>query len=137
MCNLTMKGIVTYYRNTGSKFTEVVTTVMDVGTLQEINNISSDLNKQIHVKVWMDSLANKVMKEGVTTMFTQNQHLRQYLINTGDKKLVEANPHDIHWSCGLALKDVEKINDIEHWPGKNVLGNILMDARETLKASTN
>ncbi len=52
------------------------------------------------------------------------------------KKLVEANPHDIHWNCGLALKDVDKINDIEHWPGKLVLGNILMDLKETLKAST-
>ncbi len=39
------------------------------------------------------------------------------------KKLVEANPHDIHWSCGLALKDVEK-NQL-HWTlaRENVLGN--------------
>ncbi len=52
-------------------------------TTQEINN---DLNKQINVKVWMDSLADRVMREGVTAKFTQNLYLKQFLINTSDKK---------------------------------------------------
>ncbi len=63
-----------------------VTAVMAAETPQEINKISNDLNKQINVKVWMDRLANNVMKEGVTVKFTQNPYLRQFLINTGDKK---------------------------------------------------
>ncbi len=63
-----------------------VTAVIAAETPHEIKKISNDLNKQIHVKVWMHSVANKVMKEGVTAKFTQNTYLRQFLINTGDKK---------------------------------------------------
>ncbi len=63
-----------------------VTAVMASKTTQEIKKISNDLNKQINVKVWMDCQANKVMKEGVTAKFTQNPYLRQFLMNTDDKK---------------------------------------------------
>ncbi len=57
---------------------------MAAETPQEIvKRLAMTWTNTINVKVWIDSLANKVMREGVTAKFTQNL---QFLINTGDKK---------------------------------------------------
>jgi ribA/ribD-fused uncharacterized protein len=89
--------------------------VMKVETPQEIKRISNGLNKNINVKVWMAQSANKVMMEGVKAKFCQNAHLKTFLLGTGEKTLVEANPYDVHWSCGLSIKDPNTISDTANW----------------------
>ncbi len=68
---------------------------------------------------WMDIMADNAMMEGVKVKFGQNKKLCDYLINTKDKVLVEANARDVHWRCGLPTKEDENtLLDNTKWPGK-------------------
>ncbi len=75
----------------------------------EYKKISEGLNRKINVKAWMESSAERVMLEGIKAKFGQNPHLRTYLLSTDEKVLVEANPRDTHWSCGLSNKDTANL----------------------------
>ncbi|CAM5259864.1 NADAR domain-containing protein OS=Streptomyces fumanus OX=67302 GN=GCM10018772_52590 PE=4 SV=1 [Streptomyces fumanus] len=59
--------------------------------------------------------------------------LREFLLGTGDRVLVEASPVDPVWGIGLAADD-EAAADPERWQGANLLGFALMAARERLRA---
>ncbi len=99
----------------------------------ECKKISEGLNREINVKAWMGSSAERVMLERIKAKFGQNPHLMTYLLSTHEKVLVEANPRDTHWSCGISYKDTVNLMFTDRWPGKNKLGEILMDVRKTLK----
>ena len=45
------------------------------------------------------------MKKGLAAKFTQNSDLNQYLKQTGNKVLIEANHTDYYWGAGLSLQD--------------------------------
>ena len=64
--------------------------------------------------------------------YFQNTRLKNILLNTGDKILVEANPKDFRWSCGLEAND-PNIENKKDWPGENLLGEVLMQIRQELK----
>jgi ribA/ribD-fused uncharacterized protein len=59
--------------------------------------------------------------------------LKEYLLETGDKVLVEASPVDRIWGIGLAADD-PCAEQPEHWHGLNLLGFALMCARDMLRA---
>ena len=61
--------------------------------------------------------------------FTQNKNLRQFLINTKDKILVEASPYDKIWGIGLKDDD-ERAKNPKCWEGLNLLGFALMEVRD-------
>jgi ribA/ribD-fused uncharacterized protein len=63
--------------------------------------------------------------------FTQNPELRDFLIKTGSRVLVEASPVDRVWGIGLAQDD-ERASDPNLWQGLNLLGFALMHVREDL-----
>ena len=56
---------------------------------------------------WMDN-REEVMKTAMTAKFNQHELFRKALINTGDRKLVEASI-DKFWGCGRRLDDPEII----------------------------
>ena len=64
--------------------------------------------------------------------YSQNTRLKNILLNTGDKQLIEANPRDLRWSCGREAND-SKIENEKDWPGENLLGKVLMQVRQELK----
>jgi ribA/ribD-fused uncharacterized protein len=64
--------------------------------------------------------------------FGQNAELRSYLLETGDKVLVEASPVDRVWGIGLAADD-PRAEQPSEWIGLNLLGFALMRARATLR----
>jgi len=70
---------------------------------------------------------------GSTAKFGQDAALRDYLLGTGGRVLVEASPLDRVWGIGLAATD-ERAQDPRHWRGLNLLGFALMEARERLAA---
>ena len=76
-------------------------------------------------------VCDRVMKDALVAKFTQNPHLRKFLKDTGDSLLVEANPNDSYWGAGLALNNPD-IWMQERWQGKNTLGSLLQQVRETL-----
>ncbi len=63
--------------------------------------------------------------------FSQNPKLKQFLINTGTKVLVEASPVDKIWGVGLAATH-DHIHNPRLWKGLNLLGYALMVVREPL-----
>lgn len=64
--------------------------------------------------------------------YEQNYKLKQLLLSTKGKELVECNPKDYIWSCGYIATDTRALNKSE-WKGKNWLGRVLMDVRSSLK----
>lgn len=70
--------------------------------------------------------------EGSVHKFAAQGALREFLLNTGDRVLVEASPVDRVWGIGLAADD-EAAQDPERWRGPNLLGFALMEARERLR----
>ena len=81
---------------------------------------------------WNTIISQQVMEEGLTAKFDQNVGLRQKLLDTGNKLLVECNQYDLTWGNGLGIKDGEA-HDQTKWKGKNCLGVVLASVREKLK----
>ncbi|GGV74703.1 hypothetical protein GCM10010294_38440 [Streptomyces griseoloalbus] len=73
-----------------------------------------------------------IVVEGSVHKFTAHQDLRTFLLNTGDRVLVEASPVDRVWGIGLAANDAGAA-DPERWRGPNLLGFALMEARTLLR----
>jgi ribA/ribD-fused uncharacterized protein len=77
---------------------------------------------------WRQGKAAEVMLKGLEAKFSQNTYLKNFLLATEDKRIIEANPRDKYWSCGLSLRD-SRIASEEHWTGENTLGTLLMRVR--------
>lgn len=60
------------------------------------------------------------------------EEMGQQLLDTEEKTLIEASPHDIIWGVGLDASD-DNIYDTNKWHGKNELGNCLMAVRSLLQ----
>ncbi|MEE1756905.1 NADAR family protein [Streptomyces sp. SP18CS02] len=74
-----------------------------------------------------------IVVRGSVHKFGQDPALRDYLLATGDRVLVEASPVDRIWGIGLAADD-ERAHDPTRWRGLNLLGFALMEARDQLRA---
>lgn len=73
-----------------------------------------------------------IVVEGSVAKFGQHPELRDFLLATGERVLVEASPTDRIWGIGLAADD-ERAADPGTWRGQNLLGFALMRAREILR----
>ncbi|MEU6356774.1 NADAR family protein [Streptomyces sp. NPDC047072] len=74
-----------------------------------------------------------IVVEGSVQKFAAHPDLREFLLDTKDRVLVEASPVDRVWGIGLAADD-EAAQHPERWRGPNLLGFALMEARERLRA---
>ncbi len=63
--------------------------------------------------------------------FGQNRELKQHLLDTRNRTLVEASPYDKIWGVGLG-EDNNLILDQKNWLGENLLGKALMEVRRLL-----
>ena len=64
--------------------------------------------------------------------FSQNPELKEALLATGDKILVEASPYDKIYGIGLEASD-PAARDPQKWKGTNLLGSTLCRVREALR----
>ena len=80
---------------------------------------------------WKEKRFDIVVK-GNIAKFSQNEKLRNFLIATDDKILVEASPKDNIWGIGLEESSIDAINP-RKWKGTNLLGFALMEVRDLLK----
>ena len=77
-----------------------------------------------------DAICEDVMKEILTLKFTTIDFCRDFLLQTGTKRLFEGTG-DRRWGCGIPIS--------KHWlitlkyPGKNILGLQLESVRSTIK----
>jgi ribA/ribD-fused uncharacterized protein len=73
----------------------------------------------------------EVVVRGNVAKFSQHPELRQYLMQTAPRVLVEASPVDAIWGIGLA-QDHPKAANPGEWRGLNLLGFALMEVRDQL-----
>ncbi len=79
------------------------------------------LGKNIYMRRDWNDIKDNIMYEICYNKFSQNELLKEKLINTGDALLIEGNTwHDTYW--GMCNNK-----------GQNKLGKILMRVREELK----
>ena len=81
--------------------------------------------------VWK-SVRFDVVVKGILAKFSQNEKLRNFLISTDDKVLVEASPKDEVWGIGLDEHSSEASSPWK-WKGTNLLGFALMEVRDKLR----
>ena len=72
-----------------------------------------------------------VVYTGNVAKFTQNAELRERLMETGDRVIVEASPFDRVWGIGLGAEDPRAL-DRSQWQGRNWLGIAIMQVRDAL-----
>ena len=74
----------------------------------------------------------EIVVRGNLAKFSQNKELETFLLNTGNRVLVEASPVDKVWGIGLAEDHIDASNPFK-WKGLNLLGFALMAVRKQLK----
>ena len=89
--------------------------------------------KNFNMGAWL-TVCQSYMMKGLKEKFGQNKCLSDFLVKTGSTKLAEANPHDVYWSTGLSLQN-DLIWDSKHWKGKNILGTLLEELRQSFNSN--
>jgi ribA/ribD-fused uncharacterized protein len=80
--------------------------------------------------IWNAARFDLVVR-GNVAKFGQDPALRDYLLGTRNRILVEASPRDRIWGIGLGAAN-ERATDPTRWRGHNLLGFALMEARTRL-----
>jgi ribA/ribD-fused uncharacterized protein len=104
--------------------------IMDESDVARIKTLGHGI-EGFESEVWDDHKIDIVYRANLLK-FRQNAEKARVLLATGDRILVEVNPHDTIYACGLARKD-ERTGDPSAWLGDNILGFVLMDVREVLR----
>ena len=109
----------------GDIFEEIVNTSTPADAKRLGRNIRNFDNK-----LWTEKRFDIVVK-GNLLKFSQNDLLKDYLLGTGKKILVEASPYDTIWGIGLTHGDIHA-TEPSKWRGLNLLGFALMEVRNIL-----
>ena len=108
---------------------EIAERIMKTNNPNEIRSLGR-IVVNFKPKVW-DEKCMTIVENGCYLKFTQNKDLKKKLLETGNKKLVEASPYDKKWGVGLNKINAIKIEE-DKWPGENRLGICLMNIRDKL-----
>ncbi|MGC5015436.1 NADAR family protein [Streptosporangium sp. DT93] len=95
---------------------------------------AKDLGRKVRgfdERVWEEARFDLVVRANLAK-FGGHPDLREFLLGTGERVLVEASPVDRVWGIGLAADD-ERAGRPELWRGPNLLGFALMEVRRTLR----
>lgn len=84
--------------------------------------------------VWRETRMSVVVA-GNLAKFSQNESLKEFLLSTGERILVEASPKDTTWGIGLVESSTDAIHP-RNWPGENLLGFALMEVRDILRGNS-
>lgn len=99
----------------------------DTSVQQKIGRKAKGYNED----VWA-GMRQLIAVRGLLAKFSQNEDLKQKLLETGDAWLVECAHSDTIWACGIRLNEDERF-DTSKWRGQNLLGFALMEARSILR----
>lgn len=113
---------------------ETAAAIMKTNNPAEQKRLGRDSNiKGFKKETWRD-VCEEVMMTGLKAKFSQNDDLKQFLLNTGDNQLIECNPHDKFWGIGLSLKNPQIWTKNVWMPqAKNTLGKLLSWTRRELR----
>lgn len=112
------------------KDTEILEEIIRARTAAEAKKLGRKV-RNFENALWNEKREEIVIK-GNYFKFTQNENLKDFLLKTGERILVEASPYDRIWGIGLKADDA-RAQYPEQWQGLNLLGYALMEVRDRLK----
>ncbi len=87
--------------------------------------------KHFNRRQWL-KVAPNIMHQGNLAKYSQNPSLKKKLLNTKETILAESSGYDKIWGTGC-FPNHKDAKVMTKWPGKNLLGNILMLVRKELQ----
>ena len=111
------------------KDNEIYKNIMNSNHPSEYKRLGRKI-KNFNETIWNENKYNIVLK-GNIAKFSQNISLKNFLINTNKRIIVEASPIDKIWGIGLS-QDTKNIENPHNWQGENLLGFALMETRDYL-----
>jgi len=111
------------------KTAELIMEAVDPGRQKALGRRVKNFNE----KIWNENKFEIVYRINLQK-FSQNKGLRRKLFQTGERKLVEASPVDTIWGIGLEAS-VADVTPEADWPGQNLLGEILTEVHNDLRAT--
>lgn len=84
--------------------------------------------KNFNNELW-DIHKENFMYNACYAKFSQNDKLKDFLLSTGNREIVEASPVDNIWGIGFSSDNA--MENVDKW-GQNLLGKVLMKVREDL-----
>ena len=113
---------------------ELVAKLHVMDTAREVKQAVNDFKRDQPGKLVLSENEDlDIMKTGLTAKFA-DKALQTFLLETGDKTIIECNADDKFWSCGLGL-DNPSFPSRTRWKGKNQLGKLLQQIRSDLRNS--
>jgi N-glycosidase YbiA len=107
-----------YFQAMKFEGTEQFERILNSGSPKQAKDLGQ--TRAIPIRGDWDQVKEEIMLSGLRLKFA-NPELKELLISTGKKKLIENSPYDKYWGIGPNGK------------GKNRLGELLMQLREELK----
>lgn len=80
--------------------------------------------------IWMKECQD-IMVPALVSKFTQDTYSLNCILDSVGTTLVEASPYDTVWGIGMT-KDDPRATDPAKWDGLNLLGEVLMKARDVI-----
>lgn len=106
--------------------------ILSITDVSEIKNLGRQVSGFDNV-IW-NGMRQIIVYNGLLAKYSQNSTLKEMLLATEDKILVECASNDIIWANGLIIND-PKCSDITFWKGQNLLGFATMLVRDELRKS--
>lgn len=106
--------------------------IMSTSDTETIKNLGREV-RNFDEEKWTKVKFGLAVK-GNLAKFGQNLSLKEYLLSTEERILVETHPYDKVWGVGLP-EGHPAIRQPEIWPGSNLMGFALMVVRDSIKAS--
>jgi ribA/ribD-fused uncharacterized protein len=95
----------------------------------DIKSFGKDV-KKFNQKTW-DIKKYDIVKNGNYLHFNQNKEMKEILLKTDDKQIVEASSKDNIW--GIGYDESNALDHYDHW-GENLLGKAIMETRKLLQS---
>ena len=112
------------------KDVEIFGKILNATDPKEIKALGREI-KNFDPKIWNQHKFEIVVK-GNLGKFAENPELKEFLLSTGNKILVEASPYDKIWGIGMK-EGTPGIENHSNWKGENLLGFALMEVRDELR----
>jgi ribA/ribD-fused uncharacterized protein len=104
--------------------------ILNTESCEEVKRIGGEV-ENFDEQLWTEHRFAVVLR-GNLAKFSQNQPLKEYIMSTTEKIIVEASPVDPVWGIGLSEEEARKTPPSE-WKGLNLLGFALMRTRSLLE----
>lgn len=113
---------------------DIADEILDTHNCRHIKKLGRKV-KYFDEELW-DEYKVDIVTRGNYLKFSQNEKLKEKLLDTGNATIVEASSYDKIWGVGIDVKD-PRIYNPEFWRGQNLLGKCLMQVRYLIKNDEN